>query len=63
MVEGGDLMNGTSALIRRSMRHSPSLGPVRTLRRPSMNQEVGSHQTPNMLNFDLELTNLERCEK
>lgn len=46
MVEGGDLMNGTSALIRRSMRHSPSLGPVRTLRKQlSTSQEAGSLQT------------------
>ena len=33
MVEGGDLMNGTRALIRRNMRHCPSLGPVRTSRK------------------------------
>ena len=48
--EGGALLNGTSLLIKRDMRETIFLDSVRTVRRrPSVSQEVGSHQELNLL--------------
>ena len=42
-------MNGTSLLIKRDMRETILLDSVRTVRRrPSVSQEVGSHQELNL---------------
>ena len=47
---GGTLLNGISALIKGTVESPPTPLQVKTLRKcPSMNQEVGSHQTLNLL--------------
>ena len=63
--ESGHLINGIGALIKETTESSLKLCALwgHSEKKPSMNQEIASYQTSNLLSLNFGLSSLQICEK